>query len=324
MGAGEQKRETAQKYPGSLTEITSIMGSVSPKPTILYVGQPIVFAHDAWAEFTKNFNVLFYDLHSKEEVITAFSEGGKYSKIGGIVRPNIGPHLLPSMDKELISHLPASCKIISYYNHGYDGEDTKELERKGVWYCNGAGGATTATADMALFLILAAYRYTTFCEHQLRTIGSADYFAVEDVCNGSYDPNGGILGVIGLGEIGTAAATRARALGMSIHYFNRTRKPEAEKALGGAEYHKDLESLLRISDCVLVACPHSQETHHLLNKETFKLMKKGGRVVNIARGKVIDEDALVDALEDGMISSVGLDVFHDEYVLGPLVFIQLF
>lgn len=284
----------------------------TPKKTILYVGQPIVFAHDAWARFQENFNILYYDLNSKEELIKAFSKGGKYATIDGIVRPNLCPNLLPSLDKELVNHLPESCRIISYCNHGYDGEDTEELEKKGVWYCNGAGGATDATADIALFLILATFRYTTFCEHKLRSLRSADYFAVEDVCNIAHDPRGRVLGVVGLGEIGAAAASRALAVGMSIHYFNRKRRPAVEERLGGAIYHSELESLLKVADCVLVACPHSAQTHHLLNKDTFNLMKKGSRVVNIARGKCIDEDALADALDDGIISSAGLDVFHEE------------
>ncbi|KAL2014068.1 hypothetical protein VTN00DRAFT_1593 [Thermoascus crustaceus] len=289
----------------------------SPKKTILYVGQPIVFAHEAWARFTENFNILYYDLTSKSDLIEAFSKGGKYSTIDGIVRPNLSSNLLPSFDKELVSHLPESCKIISYCNHGYDGEDTVELEKKGVWYCNGAGGATDATADIALFLIIATFRYTSFCEQKLRSLRSADYFTVEDTCNISHDPRGHILGVVGLGEIGAASASRAVALGMSIHYFNRRRRPEVEQSLGGAVYHADLESLLKVSDCVLLACPYSAQTHHLLNHETSKLMKKGSRVVNIGRGKCIDEEALADAIDQGIISSAGLDVFHDEPVVNP-------
>jgi lactate dehydrogenase-like 2-hydroxyacid dehydrogenase len=289
--------------------------AISAKPTILYVGQPIVFAHDAWARFQQHFHILFYDLQSKSDVIAAFAPGGKYSTIDGIVRPNIGPNLLPPLDAELISRLPASCKIVSYCNHGYDSEDTVELERKGIWYCNGAGGATDATADTALFLILATFRYMTFCEHTLRKQQSADYFAVEHVANESHDPRGHILGVVGLGGIGAAAAARARALGMTIHYFNRTRRPEIEASLGeGTVYHNDLHSLLKVADCVLIACPHTPQMHHVLNAETFRIMKRGSRVVNIARGKCIDEEALADALEEGIISSAGLDVFHDEYV----------
>ncbi|RFU31070.1 hypothetical protein B7463_g5238, partial [Scytalidium lignicola] len=287
------------------------------KPTILYVGQPIMFAHEAWAQFEKNFNVLFYDLKTKSEAIEAFSGAGKYSKIDGIVRPNLGQNMLPPLDKELISHLPESCSIVSYCNHGYDGEDTEELERKGVWYCNGAGGATDATADTALFLILSVFRYTTFCELTLREKKSADWFHVEEMCNEAHDPRGKVLGVVGMGEIGAAAAMRAKALGMTIQYFNRKRRTAVEESLGGAIYHDNIESLLKVADCVLIVCPHTPQTHHLLNKDTLKVMKKGSRVVNIARGKCIDESALVDALEEGHIASAGLDVFHDEPIVHP-------
>jgi lactate dehydrogenase-like 2-hydroxyacid dehydrogenase len=299
--------------------------AMSPtKPSILYVGQPVFFAHDTFERFQKNFNVLPYDLTSKEEVIKAFAPGGKYATIDGIVRPNLGPNLLPSLDKELVGHLPASCKIVSYCNHGYDGEDTVELEKKGVWYCNGAGGATDATADTALYLILSVFRYTSYCENKLRTLGEADYFAVESVVNEAHDPKGHILGVVGPGSIGAAAAARAKALGMSVHYHSRTRKPELETALGPETvFHQDLNEMLKVADCVLIACPHTPQTHHLLNAETFKLMKKGSRVVNIARGKVIDEDALVDALKTGIISSAGLDVFHEEYVYQILAIVHI-
>ncbi|KIX09805.1 uncharacterized protein Z518_00886 [Rhinocladiella mackenziei CBS 650.93] len=287
------------------------------KPTILYIGQPILFAHEAWARFKENFNIVFYDLHSKEEAIAAFSEMGKYSRIDGIVRPNLAPNMLASLDKELVNHLPASCKIVSYCNHGYDGEDTEALEQRGIWYCNGAGGATDATADTALFLILATFRYTTFCELTLREKKSADWFFVEEMCSQSHDPRGKVLGVVGLGEIGAAAAMRARALGMMIHYFNRRKRPAVEESLGGALYHDNIESLLKVSDCVLLACPHTPQTHRLLNKQALQLMKRGSRIVNIGRGKCVDEEALAQALEEGHISSAGLDVFHDEPVVHP-------
>lgn len=282
------------------------------KPTLLYVGRPIVFAHDAWAKFEKQFSIVTYDLQSKSELIEALSEGGKYSKIDGIIRPNASPNPLPPLDKELINHLPTSCKIVASFNHGYDGEDVLELERKGIWYCNSAGGATESTADIGLFLILAVFRFTTAMEMTLREKKSAEWFNVEKICAESYTPSGKVLGIVGLGDIGAAVAKRAQAIGMTIHYFNRTRRPLVEQTLGSATYHDSVESLLRTSDCVLLACPHTHETHQLLNRSTFHMMKPGSRVVNIGRGKCIDEEALACALEEGHISSAGLDVFYDE------------
>lgn len=283
------------------------------KPKILYVGQPIMFAHEAWTEFEKKFDISLYDAKSTDELIEAFGPGGRYSEIHGILRPNMAANVLPPLDKELISHLPSSCKIVSYCNHGYNGEDTAELQRKGIWYCNGAGCATESTADIGLFLILAVFRFTTFCELTARKNRAADQFHVEDICGEAYEPGGKVLGVIGMGDIGTAIAKRARALGMTIHYFNRSRKTAVEGLLGHSVYHDNVESILKTSDCIVLACPHTHETHHLLNARTLQLMKRGSRVVNVGRGQCIDEDALADALESGHISSAGLDVFHDEY-----------
>lgn len=282
------------------------------KPTLLYVGRPIVFAHDAWAKFEKHFNILIYESRSKSELIEALSKGGKYSKIDGIIRPNASTNPLPPLDKDLISYLPPSCKIVASSNHGYDGEDVAELERKGIWYCNSAGGATESTADIGLFLILAVFRLTTAMEMTLREKESAEWFNVEKICAESYTPGGKVLGIVGLGDIGAAVAKRAQAVGMDIHYFNRTRRPLVEQSLGGATYHDSVESLLSTSDCVLLACPHTDETHQLLNKRTLHMMKRGSKVINIGRGKCIDEDALASALEEGHISSAGLDVFYDE------------
>ncbi|KMW68917.1 hypothetical protein BDDG_13128 [Blastomyces dermatitidis ATCC 18188] len=100
-------------------------------------------------------------------------------------------------------HLPTSCEIIASVNHGYDGIDTDELGRRGIWYCNGAGAANDSTADIALFLILAAFRYTTFSEGRLREMRAASYFSMEgDVLPYANTPRNRILGVVGMGGIG--------------------------------------------------------------------------------------------------------------------------
>lgn len=143
------------------------------------------------------------------------------------------------------------------------------------------------------------------------------FFDIEErAAKSAHNPRGRVLGIVGMGAVGSAVARRALAVGMEIHYFSRTRKDGAFERgeLGGAVYHADVGSLLRVADCVLLACPHTPETHHLLDAEAFGMMKRGVRVVNIARGKCIDEDALVDAIDDGIVAGSGLDVYHDEYV----------
>ncbi|EER27635.1 hypothetical protein D8B26_006273 [Coccidioides posadasii str. Silveira] len=300
---------------------TMSSASNTKKPTLLYVGEPIRGPNrERWARFRENFNILTYTRTTKEDLLASLKPGGRYSQIDGIIRPcNTGNNNLPRFNKEFISHLPLSLKIISSSNHGYEREDTEELGRRGIWYCNGAGAANDSTGDIALLLIIAAFRYTSFCENNLRTTRKGDYFAVEDaVAPTSVNPRDKILGIVGMGEVGRAVSVRAKALGMKIHYFSRTRKsPKVEREAGVAEYHATLESLLKVADCVLLACPHSPETHHLLNKDTFKLMKRGVRVVNVARGKCIDEEALADAIDEGIVVGAGLDVYHDEPTVNP-------
>ncbi|KAL2367400.1 hypothetical protein RJZ57_008247, partial [Blastomyces gilchristii] len=124
---------------------------------------------------------------------------------------NNPPHL-PT--KNSSPHLPTSCEIIASVNHGYDGIDTDELGRRGIWYCNGAGAANDSTADIALFLILAAFRYTTFSEGRLREMRAASYFSMEgDVLPYANTPRNRILGVVGMGGIGGEISVRARAEG---------------------------------------------------------------------------------------------------------------
>ena len=129
------------------------------------------------------------------------------------------------------------------------------------------------------------------------------------------DPCGHDLGIVGLGDIGLAIARKCEAaLDMKIHYQGPRRKPEAEKTFAkGAIYHEDLDDMLKVVDCVVIAAPYTRETHHLLSTKEFALAKPSGlRVVNIARGKMIDEKALLEALDQGKVVGVGLDVHDNE------------
>lgn len=227
--------------------------------------------------------------------------------------------MLAPLDKELVSHLPSSCRIVSYCNHGYDGENIEALQQRGIWYCNSAGGATECTADIGLFLIMAVFRFTSFGELTLRERGEARQSFVQEICAEAQEPYGKVLGIVGMGDISTAAARRARALGVKIHYFSRRRKtPDIEESLGNAVYYGNVERLFEACDCLLLTCPYTPDTHHLVNVISLANMKRGSRIVNIGRGKCVDENALAGALETGHIKSAALDVFHDEQVIRSL------
>jgi lactate dehydrogenase-like 2-hydroxyacid dehydrogenase len=197
--------------------------------------------------------------------------------------------------------------------------------------------ANDSTADIAAYLLIASFRYTSFFEMMLRGVSAEGHydgkaspvghngFFLQKLESSRYNiigtmamaaadnPAGRALGIIGMGQVGFAAAKRAVILGMRIHYHGRKRKPEAiEDSLGGARFHAELKTMLEVVDCVLLACPYNAATHHILGKEAFSMMKRGMRVVNVGRGKCIDESALAVAIEDGIVAGAGLDVFYDE------------
>lgn len=181
----------------------------------------------------------------------------------------------------------------------------------GILYCNGAGASTESVADMALYLLISVFRQMTWSSLAARSNSSSQWReAHEQVPFASHNPRGHTLGIVGLGNIGFAIAKKVNAaLGMRLIYYDVLRKgPETERE-AGATYHENLETLLKESDCVLLATPGGPP---LLNSRTLSLLPPGARVVNVARGSLIDEDALADALESKHLSAAGLDVSAHE------------
>ncbi|MEN9300642.1 MAG: hypothetical protein RLZZ254_423, partial [Actinomycetota bacterium] len=170
------------------------------------------------------------------------------------------------------------------------------------------GVLTEATADIAMALILAATRRLAEGERVIRSQTPWQWGMFYMLGMGI---QGRQLGIVGMGQIGIATAKRARAFGMTIAYTKRTPLDAATNAELEAT-HMDLDQLLATSDVVSLHCPYSPETHHLINKERLSKMKKNAFLVNTARGPVVDEAALVDALKDGVIAGAGLDVFEHE------------
>lgn len=162
----------------------------------------------------------------------------------------------------------------------------------------------SATADIAIFLMLGALRRI----HNPYSAVRASNWRGPGFQLG-HDPQQKILGILGMGGIGREVAARGRAFGMTIHYHNRTQlAPELEQ---GARY-VSFEELLKTSDVLSLNCSLSKETVGIIGKAEFALMKKGVVLVNTARGKLIDESALVDALDEGRLFSAGLDVYEEE------------
>lgn len=223
-------------------------------------------------------------------------------------------------DTELISLLPPTCRVFASAGAGYDWVDVDVLAQHGILYCNGAAASSEAVADMAIWHIISVFRNMQWTSEAARA-GDKEAFldAHLNAQFTAHNPRGHTLGVIGLGNIGYKIATKAyAAFGMEIIYYDVVGKSkEQEEALGGARRCASLEEMLAAADCTVVAAPGQVGGKKVLDREMIGKMKKGSRLVNVARGSLVDEEAVADALETGHLFAVGLDVFENEPVPNP-------
>ncbi|KAF8150501.1 D-isomer specific 2-hydroxyacid dehydrogenase [Mycena galopus ATCC 62051] len=207
------------------------------------------------------------------------------------------------------------CRLFCGAGAGYDNVDTKWLTSQGAYFCNTPTAISVATANGALMLILAATRAASQGDVYTRAgRWRGDASVPGDFLPLGQDIEGMTLGILGLGSIGQALAVRAQTCGMKVIYHNRRRVPDSEE--NGATY-TSMDELLATSDVISVNCPLTAATHHLLGPAEFSKMKTGVFIVNTARGPIIDEEALVQALKSGKVSRVGLDVFEHEPSIHP-------
>ena len=197
-------------------------------------------------------------------------------------------------------------KMVANFAVGYNNIDVSACAARGVRVSNTPGVLSEATADQVFALLLAAARRVVE-GHQLVASGAWQGWAPTQLLGQGV--SGKTLGIVGLGRIGEGVARRARGFDMHLLYHNRSRSTAAE-ALGAG--YRDLGDLLAESDFVSVNTPLTDETHHLLSHEQFKQMRRTAILVNTSRGPVVDEAALVQALQEGLIWGAGLDVFESE------------
>jgi len=219
--------------------------------------------------------------------------------------------LTDKLDVETINKLPASVKILSNFAVGFGNIDLDAAKKKNIAVTNTPEVLTDATAEIGVLLILGACRRAAEGIEGARASNwkwSADYLIGKQL-------TGTRLGILGMGRIGQKIAKVAKSLGMIIHYHNRS-ELSSEKAQD-AIYHDNLKSLMSVSDVLSVCCPASKETINLINKETLEHLPKGAVVTNVARGDIVDDEALIDALNRRKVYAVGLDVYKGEPNLNP-------
>ena len=214
------------------------------------------------------------------------------------------------VDDALLDQCPR-LQIVANIAVGYNNIDVASCTRHGVLATNTPDVLNEATADHAWALLLAAARRVGESERWLRT-GKWQRWTFEMFAGA--EVSGTTLGILGMGRIGRAIARRARGFAMSVIYHNRTRLPTADE--DGARY-VDLPTLLSEADHLVTVLPYSQSVHHIIGAPQLAQMKRGATLVNIARGGVIDDAALIAFLSSGHLAAAGLDVYENEPALNP-------
>ena len=229
--------------------------------------------------------------------------------------------IVDKIDESTINKLSNSVKIISNFAVGFGNIDIKAARKKNIIVTNTPDVLTDATAEIAMLLILGAARRASEGLKWARNKNwkwSADFLIGKQL-------RGSRLGILGMGRIGRAVALRAKAFGMQIHYHNRSRlKTDLE---AGANYHDSIRSLFSVSDILSINCLATVKTKNIINKETLEFFPKGAIITNSARGDMIDDEAMVQALISRKIYALGLDVYkgepniHPGYLNQPNVFV---
>lgn len=219
------------------------------------------------------------------------------------------------IDADLISRLPKSVRLIAQFGNGVDNIDIEAAWAAGITVTNTPSVLTEDTADMAMVLMLALPRRLVEGTQMLVRDGVWAGWSPTSMLG--HRLRGKALGIVGMGRIGTAVAQRARAFGLNIHYYSRQQRPLAVEVPLEATYWSDLDAMIEAVDIVSLHTPHTRETYHILSGERIGRMKPGSFVVNVSRPELIDEAALVDAIESGHLSGAALDVFENKRGIDP-------
>lgn len=221
------------------------------------------------------------------------------------------------LDAELIAQLPDSVRAIANFSVGYDHVDLEAAKARDIIVTNTPDVLADATAEITMLLLLGAARRASEGERLMRSGGWNSWSPAFMV---GTQVTGKRIGIIGMGRVGQVTARRARGFDMEVHYHNRSRLPaELEQ---GATFHAEVETMLPQCDFLAMHCPATPDTVNYLNAGRIAQLPDGAIVVNAARGSVVDEAALLEALRSGKLAAAGLDVFNNEPDIDP-AFAQL-
>lgn len=261
------------------------------------------FDREGFKSLEENFDLIYPEKQyfSKEELLHLIGDAD-------VLVPSFGYRT----DKEIIDR-GEKLKLIANFGVGYDNIDAEYAAKRGIAVTNTPNSVLEPTAELCFGLILATARRIGFYNSALRTQEGLRWGLYNNLGTSVY---GKTLGIFGMGRIGQAVARRAIAFGMNIIYNNRRPLEQSIENEYKAKF-VDFESLISQSDVISINAPASPETFHLFDCKAFAKMKSSALLVNVARGSLVDEKALIEALQKGQIGGAGLDVFENEPTISP-------
>ncbi|PYI12482.1 hypothetical protein BO78DRAFT_392329 [Aspergillus sclerotiicarbonarius CBS 121057] len=287
------------------------MGSSDPKPKVLLLGD-IIHAHNTWSSLSTIADLIRPTATNRTEFIQE-CQSGQLDGVVAAYRTFDSVRITGLVDEELVNALPKSLVFLAHCGAGYDQIDPHACSSRTpspIRISNVPTAVDDATADVNMFLILGALRNFNYGMHALR---EGNWRGKPAPVLG-HDPQGKVLGILGMGGIGRNLKKKAEAFGMKVVYHNR--RELSEELADGAKY-VGFEELLKESDVISLNLPLNKHTRHIISTAEFEKMKDGVVIVNTARGAVMDEAALVQALDNGKVYSAGLDVFEEEPKVHP-------
>ncbi|QPG74990.1 hypothetical protein FOA43_002330 [Brettanomyces nanus] len=287
------------------------MSTASKSLTVLRFG-PTRFAQSAWNDLISNYHVKVVEseAHNREEFLKEL-RSGKFADVDCVTRTFESVKKTGLVDKELISELKkyTQIKVLSHNGAGYDQVDAVSCGEQGIQVSNVIGLVDAATADTHIYLLLSALR-----NFQLSTINMRDGKWPTAKCGGTpigHDPEGKTLGILGMGGIGRAIRDRMKPFDLNkIIYHNRHQL--SSELEGDAEFCPTKKELFEQADIISISVPLNGHTQHMINKDTISQMKDGVVIINTARGAIVNEPDLIDALKSGKVASFGSDVWENE------------
>ncbi|QJB68542.1 2-hydroxyacid dehydrogenase [Parasphingorhabdus halotolerans] len=278
--------------------------SIRPaKPRVIITRELADSIHDRMAELFDVVPNLTDREFSRGDLIAAMADCD-------VLVPTVTDHI----DAEMIASAPDRLKFIASFGAGVDHIDLAAARAKGIIVTNTPGVFTEDTADMTMALILSVPRRLSEGEKLMR---SGEWEGWKPSGMLGHCIGGKKLGIIGMGRIGQAVARRASGFGMSIVYHNRRQLPPAVEESLNAGFVANLDDLIGDCDIISLHCPHTVDTHEMINATRIAMMKPSTYLINTARGDLIDENALIEALQQEKIGGAGLDVYQKEPAVDP-------